>query len=152
MPEAAPNRRIPARACTRAARIFHYGTLVAVTLAGVPLFLVSGGVGIATIVAAILGVAPLVLWFGGSMLVYALNRHHPDPRVGYYTQRAAYRYYALMGALVVAGTFFPPEILYFRIYWLVAAAIIIPWSVRDILRINREHWQDLDIPKEPEHG
>ena len=29
-----------------------------------------------------------ILWFGGSMLIYALHRHHPDPRVGHYTQRA----------------------------------------------------------------
>ncbi|ANB01757.1 hypothetical protein [Ectothiorhodospira sp. BSL-9] len=152
MSQPAAARHVSARACAGSAKLFNYGTIIAVTVAGVPLFLVTGEVGVATIIAAIMGIVPLVLWFGGSMLVYALNRHHPDERVGYYTQQAAYRYYAFMGALIVIGTFFPPEIFYFRIYWLVAALIIIPWSIRDIIRINREHWQDVEIPKEPDHG
>ena len=46
-----------------------------------------------------------ILWFGGSMLVYALHRHHPDPRVGHYTQRAAYRFYGVMGRSSLWGRF-----------------------------------------------
>jgi Na+/serine symporter len=34
----------------------------------------------------------LIFWFGASMLVYAMNRHHPNPKVGHYTQQAAYRF------------------------------------------------------------
>ena len=52
---------------------------------------------IGNLISMLLPPLPL-LWFGGSMLVYALHRHHPNPRVGYYTQRAAYRFYAVMGA------------------------------------------------------
>ncbi|MBK1671848.1 hypothetical protein CKO35_00760 [Ectothiorhodospira shaposhnikovii] len=152
MPHTAAPRLVSARACAGSAKLFNYGNIIAVTVAGVPLFLVTGDVGMATIIAAIMGIVPLVLWFGGSMLVYALNRHHPEPRVGHYTQQAAYRYYALMGSLIVIGTFFPPEILYYRLYWLVAAAILIPWSIRDIIRINREQWHDVAIPEEPDHG
>jgi hypothetical protein len=48
-----------------------------------------------------------LLWFGGSMLIYALHRHHPNPLVGQYTQRAAYRFYGVMGAIIPIGTFFP---------------------------------------------
>ncbi len=48
-----------------------------------------------------------VLWFGGSILIYAMHRHHPNPRVGHYTQQAAYRFYAVMGAIIPVGTFFP---------------------------------------------
>ena len=48
-----------------------------------------------------------LLWFGGSMLIYALHRHHPNPRVGHYTQHAAYRFYGLMAAIIPIGTFFP---------------------------------------------
>ena len=143
---------LTARSCANSARLFNYGTMIAVTLSGVPLFLVTGEVATATIIAAIMGIVPLVLWFGGSMLVYALNRHHPDERVGHYTQQAAYRYYALMGSLVVVGTFFPPEIFYFRIYWLLAALIIIPWSVLDLVRISREAWRDIEYPHGESHG
>lgn len=134
------------------ASLFNYGTIFAMTLAGVPLFLVTGGVGMGTIIAAILGIVPLILWFAGSMLVYALNRHHPDQRVGYYTQQAAYRYYPMVGILVVVGTFFPPDIFYYRIFWLCAAGIIIPWSIFDLIRISRESWRDIDIPEEQTHG
>ncbi len=48
-----------------------------------------------------------LLWFGGSMLIYALHRHHPNPRVGHYTQRAAYRFYAVMGAIIPDRHLFP---------------------------------------------
>jgi len=55
------------------ARIFNYGNIVSV-LIPFPFF---------------------IFWFGASMFVYALYRHHPNPRAGYYTQKAAYYYYAL---------------------------------------------------------
>ena len=63
----------------RAASMMNYGNLIAI-LVPFPL---------------------LIFWFGASMLVYALNRHHPNPKVGHYTQWAAYRYYAVTGSLIV---------------------------------------------------
>jgi len=62
----------------RAAKWFNYGTLVSLIL---PLPL-------------------MIFWTGMSMLIYALNRHHPNPKVGYYTQQAAYRFYGVAGTLV----------------------------------------------------
>lgn len=90
-----------------------------------------------------------ILWFGGSMLVYALHRHHPDPRVGHYTQRAAYRFYGVMGAIIPIGTFFPGRgITPWLIAWGLGLAVIIPWSLWSIIRIRREEWPDISVPQD----
>ena len=142
-------KTLSGRRSRRAASLFDIGNLVSVSLAGIPLFLVSGDeVGVSTIIAAVMGIVPLVLWFGGSMVVYALNKHHPDARVGHHTQWAAYRYYALMGALIVVATFFPPDLDYYRAYWLVAAAILLPWTIYALYHTYREPWADIEIPAE----
>jgi hypothetical protein len=91
-----------------------------------------------------------LLWFGGSMLIYALHRHHPNPRVGHYTQRAAYRFYAVMGAIIPIGTFFPGRgITPWLVAWGVGLAVIIPWSLWSIVRIRREDWPDITVPEQP---
>ncbi|MGB5451090.1 MAG: hypothetical protein WBM71_14860 [Sedimenticolaceae bacterium] len=88
-----------------------------------------------------------LLWFGGSMLVYALHRHHPDPRVGRYTQNAAYRFYGVMGAIIPVGTFFPGRgITSWLIAWGIGLAVIVPWSLWSIFRIRREDWPDIVLP------
>jgi hypothetical protein len=145
-------KTVSGRSCRRAASIFDWGNLISVSLAGIPLFLVTGDVGVATIIAAILGIVPLIFWFGASMMVYAMCRHHPDERVGRFTQWAAYRYYALMGSLIVVATFFPPDLNYYRAYWVVAAAILIPWTILALVRIYREDWGDIQIEVEPEEN
>lgn len=90
-----------------------------------------------------------ILWFGGSMLIYALNRHHPNPKVGRYTQQAAYRFYGVMGTIIPIGTFFPGRgITPWLIAWGIGLAVILPWSIWSILRIRREHWPDLVLPHE----
>ncbi|MDD3608935.1 MAG: hypothetical protein PHI49_04160 [Halothiobacillaceae bacterium] len=134
---------ISARSSRRASSLFNYGNIIVTTLAGIPLMLVSGTAGKGLIFATVIAVIPLVLWFGGSMLLYALNRHHPNPKVGHYTQWAAYRYYGVVGSLVVIGTFFPSEILYYRIFWVFAFLIIVPWSILDLIRIQRDEWRDI---------
>jgi hypothetical protein len=91
-----------------------------------------------------------ILWFGGSMLVYALHRHHPDPRVGRYTQQAAYRFYGVMGAIIPIGTFFPGRgITSWLIAWGIGLAVIVPWSLWSIWRIRSEDWPDLELTEEP---
>lgn len=88
-----------------------------------------------------------VLWFGGAMLIYALHRHHPNPRVGRYTQQAAYRFYGVMGAIIPIGTFFPGRgITPWLVAWAIGLAVIVPWSFWSILRIRREDWPDLALP------
>jgi hypothetical protein len=112
----------------RAAALMNYGNLIAI-LVPFPL---------------------LIFWFGASMLVYALNRHHPNPKVGHYTQQAAYRFYGITGFFVVIATFIPGGgWIWHLIAWIVAALILIPWSILDLRRIQKEEW--VDIPLD-EHG
>ncbi|HIP94949.1 MAG TPA: hypothetical protein EYH20_06390 [Leucothrix sp.] len=107
------------------ARIFNYGNIVSV-LIPFPFF---------------------IFWFGASMFVYALYRHHPNPRVGYYTQKAAYHYYALSGMLVPVLTFAPGDFFYnyWWLLWIFFALLLIPISIMEIIKINKEQWHDVKI-------
>jgi hypothetical protein len=90
-----------------------------------------------------------ILWFGASIFVYAMFRHYPHPRVGYYTQIAAYHYYGLAGILVPFLTFAPGSffINYWWMLWGMCALILLPLSVRELLRINHETWQDIEVTR-----
>ena len=94
------------------------------------------------IIAMIVPLPLAIFWTGLSMLVYALNRHHPNPKVGHYTQWAAYRFYAVAGTIVAIGTFAPPSLTFYLILWAIAALIIIPWSLYDLYRIKQDTWED----------
>ncbi len=113
---------IPAADSRKAAKLFFYGNIIAVILA-FPL---------------------VILWFGASMFVYAMYRHHPNGRVGYYTQIAAYHYYGLIGSLVPILTFAPGDFFlkWWWALWLLIMAVTIPLAVHYIRQINREEWHD----------
>ena len=130
----------------RAAALFNIINLVVIILAGIPLLMASTHTGKGMILYVAGAIIPIVLWFGGSMLLYAFNKHHPNPKVGHYTQWAAYRYYAVTGSLIVIGTFFPTDINYYLAFWAFAAAILIPWSIWELRRIYRDTWLDMNIP------
>jgi hypothetical protein len=113
----------------RLAMVFNYGNLLAILL---PM--------------------PIgVLWLGGSIAVYTMLRHHPNPRVGEYTQWAAYRFYGLVGFVVVVATFFSTSVMAWLITWALSAAIIIPWTIIDLVRIHREDWKDMVIEQNITH-
>jgi len=114
------NSPITAASARRAASWFNYGNLVA------------------TIIPLPLG----ILWLGLSMAVYTMNRHHPNPRVGYYTQWAAYRFYGVVGFVVAEATFYNESLKVWLITWAVMALILIPWTIYDLVRIYREQWHD----------
>lgn len=118
---------ITAESSRKTARIFYFGNILSV-LIPFPIF---------------------ILWFGASMFVYAMLRHHPNPRVGYYTQIAAYHYYGLAGLLVPVLTFAPGDffVKYWVHLWVVCAAVIIPLAVIQIMKINKEQWHDVKIEK-----
>ncbi len=137
---------LPAANQRRAASWFNYGNLIVIILAGIPLLLAGSASGRTMIFATAGAIIPIILWFGGSMLLYALNKHHPNPKVGHYTQWAAYRFYAITGSLVVIGAFFPADIRYYQAFWAVAATILIPWSIIDLRRIQRDDWRPLQVP------
>ena len=120
-------RVLSGRKARKAASVFNIGNIIAIL---VPL--------------------PLgILWFGLSMVIYAMNRHHPNQRVGHYTQQAAYRFYGITGFFVAAATFIPGGgWTYYLVAWGMAAAILVPWSIHDLIRIRRERWDDLQVPVE----
>ncbi|HMW31274.1 hypothetical protein [Plasticicumulans sp.] len=108
----------------------------------------AGMLNIGNIVAILLPVPLLIFWFGASMLVYAMNRHHPDKRVGHYTQQAAYRLYGVTGFFTAAATFIPGGgWTWYIVAWVAAALVLIPWSVLDLRRIRREDWADIILPE-----
>lgn len=88
----------------------------------------------------------LIFWFGASMLVYAMNRHHPDPKVGHYTQQAASRFYGVTGFFIVIATFIPGDGWFWHlIAWILALSILVPWSIVDLRRIYRDQWMDIAL-------
>lgn len=118
---------VTAKEAQKSARVFSYGNIASV-LIPFPFF---------------------IFWFGASMFVYAMYRHHPNRRVGYYTQIAAYYYYGLAGLLVPVLTFAPGDFFksYWWVLWLMCTLTLIPLSIREIFKINREEWQDVEIPE-----
>ena len=91
----------------------------------------------------------LIFWFGASMLVYAMNRHHPNPKVGHYTQQAAYRFYSVTGFFIVIATFIPGNgWVWHLIAWILALLVLVPWSVVDLRRIHRDRWVDIPLDDE----
>ncbi len=132
MPDDSANR-IAGRVVTaaesrRAASYMHWGNMVSMLLP-IPL---------------------VVFWFGASMLVYAMNRHHPNANVGKHTQQGAYRFYGVTGLFTAVAIFFPggggqgwwwPYV----ISWGLAAAVLVPWSIFDLVRIYREPWCDTTV-------
>lgn len=115
---------VSAKQSKKSAKLFNYGNMAAV-LIPFPLF---------------------IFWFGASMFVYAMYRHHPNDRVGYYTQIAAYYYYTMAGFLSVAMIFASRDFFfkYGWMLWLACVIVLIPLSIREIMRINKEPWQDVE--------
>ena len=91
----------------------------------------------------------LIFWFGASMLVYAMNRHHPNPKVGHYTQQAAYRFYGVTGFFVVIATFIPGNgWIWHLAAWIMAFLVLVPWSIVDLRRIRRDQWVDIPLDEQ----
>ena len=98
--------------------------------------------------------------------VHASAAHHPNQRVREYIYPGGYRFYGVVGSLVVLLNFSPqmskwvPGVLNFGplhlpmfwpLVWVLSMLVIIPLGVRDILRANRDNWQDMTVEVE-EHA
>lgn len=146
------HRVIPATSSRLNAQLFNIITVVALTLSLSALLLgkllASQKVGFLPLV---LSLPPVMIWLGASIFVYASIAHHPNPRTAHYNKWAGYRFYGVMGSLVVVG----PMIYGLLGGWQglvlvmgLAVAIIVPWSLYDIYRAAREPWQDITIEAE----
>jgi len=96
----------------------------------------------------VLSLPPVMLWLGASIFVYASIAHHPNPRTTHYNKWAGYRFYGVMGSLMVIG----PAIYGLLDGWQglmlvlgTAVLIIVPWAIYDIYKAAREPWQDMTI-------
>ena len=96
----------------------------------------------------VLSLPPVMLWLGASIFVYAGIAHHPNPRTAHFNKWAGYRFYGVMGSLMVIG----PAIYGLLGGWQglvlvigLAVLIIVPWALFDIYRAAREPWQDMTI-------
>ena len=91
----------------------------------------------------------LSLILAASIAVYIMFRHHPNPRVGHYTQWAAYRFYGLVGLVVVVATFYGTSLQAWLITWAALAAVLIPWTLYYLYLIyKKENWQDTMVETE----
>ena len=121
------SNRVTADSAKFSAKLFSYGNIIAVLI---PLPM-------------------LIFWFGASIIFYAMQRHHPNPRVGYHTQIAAYQYYALAGLSVPVLTFVPRDFFInnWLIVWIICIVLIVPLAIMRLIKINREEWKDVIIEK-----
>lgn len=96
----------------------------------------------------------VMIWIAASIFVYASVAHHPNEKVVHYNRIAGYRFYGATGALVVFGQpiygLFPVWWQGLLAVWLVALVVVLPLGVRDLFRVQRENWQDMEI-KGTEH-
>jgi len=109
-------------------------------------------------------VFPLImLWIAASIFTYAAIAHHPNHSVREYVRYAGYRFYGLVGTLVVGlnyteqmkhwipgviklGALTIPMI--WPYVWLASVLAIVPLGMRDILRAHAEQWQDMTVEVE----
>lgn len=134
----------------KTARLFNLGNILAI-LPGLIAVIIVGTENTnhkAIIVMFIMMIVPNILWFAASIVIYIIARHHPNERVGYFTQQAAYRYYAIIGVIIVAGTFYGTAVKLWLITWIITTLILVPWSLVDIWRIHKENWPDTKVDKE----
>lgn len=145
-----PGQQISARNARLTASLFNYGNVTAMIpgLLLAPYILLYHPTGTATVLLFVLMIVPPILWFGVSMVVYAMARHHPDPQVGHCTQQAAYRFYGMFGLILPVGTFFGTDWRLWIITGGVLALILIPWSLWELWRIAHMPWQATTFTEE----
>lgn len=127
---------MPAKICTakqqmRAAQTFTFFSIIAVLL--------------------LPAIIPMLLWIAASIFVYAAAAHHPNPRVCEFLKYSGYRFYGVVGALVVILNFSPQMskamggLLPLALaIWLACILVVVPLGIRDLMRAKKEPWQDIE--------
>ena len=142
-------RVIPAASSRFAALLFNILTILALSVSLTALLLgkLLASQNIAFL-PFVMSLPPVMLWLGGSIFVYASIAHHPNPRTVYYNKWAGYRFYGVMGSLVVIGPSIYGLVGGWKGLMLVmglAVAIIVPWALVDLYKAAREPWQDITL-------
>ena len=142
-------RLIPAASSRFAALLFNLITIIVFTVSLIALLLgkllTSQNIAFLPFV---LSLPPVMLWLAGSIFVYATIAHHPNPRTVYYNKWAGYRFYGVMGSMVVIGAPIYSLVGGWQGLMLVlglAVVVIVPWAIYDLYRAAREPWQDITL-------
>ena len=142
-------RLIPAASSRFAALLFNLITIIVFTVSLTALLLgkllTSQNIAFLPFV---LSLPPVMLWLAGSIFVYATIAHHPNPRTVYYNKWAGYRFYGVMGSMVVIGAPIYSLVGGWQGLMLVlglAVVVIVPWAIYDVYRAAREPWQDITL-------
>ena len=138
---------IPAKNARMFARLFNLGNLLSLLpgLIVAPAILFSEQEPRSMIFMFILMIVPPILWFGLSIMIYIIARHHPNTQVGHYTQQAAYRYYGMIGIVIPVGTFFGTDWEPWIMMGGIVGLILVPWTLWELMKIQKENWQDIEI-------
>ena len=104
---------------------------------------------------AVFTVLPIAIWIAASIFVYASVAHHPNPRVVHYLRFSGYRFYGLTGSLVVVLNFSSQMAKWvggalnlMLLIWLVGLVVVVIPAIFDILRANKENWEDMTVEVE----
>lgn len=100
-------------------------------------------------------IIPMLLWLAASIFVYAAAANHPNPKICDFVRYSGYRFYGLVGSLVVVLNFSPQMAkaaggwLHLAIIlWAISILVVIPLGIRDLLRAKHEPWQPLQVETE----
>lgn len=136
---------ITAASSLRSARLFNYlsiaTTLLSASLYSLGQFL--GNVKIAFLPLA-MSLPPVMIWLAASIFVYAAIAHHPNLRVRHFNKWAGYRYYAIVGLLVVVAND-AAHLVGWGGIWIFFVLALVPWAGYDIWKAGSESWQDIEI-------
>ena len=138
---------IPAKNALMFARLFNLGNLLSLLpgLIVAPLILLADPERTSMIFMFIAMIVPPILWFGLSIMIYIISRHHPNQLVGHYTQQAAYRYYGMIGIVIPVGTFFGTDWKPWILMGGLVGLILVPWTIWELIKTQKEDWQDIKI-------
>jgi len=138
---------IPGRNARMFARLFNIGNLLSLApgMIVAPIILLTEQERITTIFMFIAMIVPPILWFGLSIMIYIIARHHPNELVGHYTQQAAYRYYGMIGVVIPVGTFFGTDWELWILMGGVVGVVLVPWTIWELIKSQKENWQDIEI-------
>lgn len=147
-PEIKSTKCIRAESSRMSARLFSIGNLLAFLpgLLVAPFILLSDPERTAMILMFVAMIVPPILWFGFSIMIYIIARHHPHEVVGYYTQQSAYRYYGMIGLIIPVGTFFGTDWELWIITGGAVGLVLVPWTIWDLIQIQKYNWQDIEVP------
>ena len=138
---------IPGKNARMFASLFNIGNLLSISpgLIIAPMILLTEQERMTTIFMFIAMIVPPILWFGLSIMIYIIARHHPNELVGHYTQQAAYRYYGMIGVVIPVGTFFGTDWELWILMGGVVGLVLVPWTIWELIKSQKENWQDIEI-------